>query len=72
MLDKFMTFASELPASQLESVEAALAALMESHSESYAFTPSEMDELDRRCAEPKPEFAGKDEIERIFGKPFTA
>lgn len=71
MLDTFVSFARDLPADRLQSVEAALAALMESYSEQYAFSDRELSELDRRVAEPKPAFADDDEIAALFGKPFS-
>lgn len=71
MLDTFVSFAKGLPADRLQSVEAALAALMESYSEQYAFTDGELSELDRRVAEPKPTFADPAEIATLFGKPFS-
>lgn len=72
MLDKFIAFASALPADQRESVEESLAALMESLSAEFDFTSEELAELDRRVAEPNPEFADPAAIAKIFGKPFRA
>lgn len=71
MLETFVSFAKGLPADRLQSVEAALAALMESYSERYGFTDSEMTELNRRVAEPKPAFADPAEIATLFRKPFS-
>lgn len=71
ILDSFVSFARGLPADRLQSVEAALAVLMESYSEQHAFTESEMTELDRRVAEPKQVFADPAEIAELFGKPFS-
>ncbi|MEE9433361.1 MAG: hypothetical protein V3V15_03890 [Sphingorhabdus sp.] len=51
MLEKFVSFAKHLPADRLESVEASLAALMESYSEKYDLTKAELAEIDRRAAE---------------------
>ena len=72
MLDKFIAFASALPADQRESVEEALAALMESLSAEFDFTPAELTELERRMAEPNPEFSDSDDMAKLFGKPFRA
>jgi hypothetical protein len=72
MLDKFIAFASALPDDQRESVEESLAALMESLSAEFDFTPEELAELDRRVAEPNPKFSDPDDITKIFGKPFRA
>ena len=71
-LEKFMSFAQALPADQLESVEASLAALMESLSEQFDFSPPELDEIDRRVANPAPEFSSEAEIAKLFGQPFSA
>lgn len=72
MLDKFISFAEGLSAERREAVEAALAALMDSYSSDYEFTPNELEEIDRRVAEPKPRFASPNEIEKLFGKSFGA
>lgn len=71
VLETFLSFARGLPADRLQSVEAALAALMDAYSDRYAFTDAEMAELDRRVAEPKPAFADSAEIAALFGKPFS-
>ena len=72
VIEKFIHFANGLPAGQMDSVEAALSELMESFSPKYEFSAAELTELDRRVAEPKPQFAGKGQIEALFGKPFDA
>lgn len=61
-----------LPAEQLGSLEANLAELMESYSDKYALTDEEISEIDRRMANPDPQFASQEEIVAIFGKPFSA
>lgn len=72
VLDKFIAFASALPADQRESVEEALATLMESLSAEFDFTPTELAELERRMAEPDPELSDFADITKLFGKPFRA
>ncbi len=72
VLDKFVAFASALPADQRELVEEALAALMESLSAEYDFTPAELAEIESRMAEPNPELSDPADIAKIFGKPFRA
>lgn len=72
VIDRFLSFARGLSEDRLESVEEALAALMDSYSERYDFAPTELDEIDRRVAEPRPEYASPQEIEALFGKPFSA
>ena len=72
VFDKFIAFANGLPVDQRESVEEALAALMESLSSKFDFIPSELAEIERRMADPNPEFSDPSEITQIFGKPFRA
>ena len=72
VLDSFVSFTNSLSADRRQSVEDALAALMESYSDAYAFTPAELNEIDHRLAEPKPEFANPAIITKLFGKPFSA
>ena len=71
VLDTFLSFAKGLPADRLQSVEAALAELMESYSEQHEFTEAELTELKRRVADPNPVFTDPAEIAAIFGKPFS-
>ncbi len=72
MLDKFLSFARRLPADRLESVEQSLAALMESLSDRFDFTPEELAEIDRRVAHADPQYSNPDDIAEIFGQRFTA
>ncbi len=62
ILEKFLHFAEQLPADRLNSVEAALAEIMESYSDRYAFTPSEQQVIDQRLAETKPAFSSSEDI----------
>jgi hypothetical protein len=71
VLENFIAFASALPADQHESVEEALAALMESLSAEFNFAPAELVKLDHRLAEPKPEYSSPAAISKLFGKPFS-
>ena len=72
ILEKFLSFVKELPSDQLGSLEAGLAELMESYSGDYALSKEEIAEIDRRMADPDPQYASQEEIIAIFGKPFTA
>lgn len=72
VLEKFISFTRELPAERLQSVESALATLMETYSGQHEFSADELAELDRRAAESNPTFSNPDEITKIFGKPFSA
>ncbi len=71
IIDQFITFTNGLPSDRMESVEEALAALMESFSAEYDFTLDELAELDRRAADPNPNFADSARIAELFGKPFA-
>jgi regulator of sirC expression with transglutaminase-like and TPR domain len=72
MLEKFVSFAKALPSDRLESVEESLAALMESLSDEYGFSDSELAEIEKRSALVDPEFSNPTDITKIFGKPFSA
>ena len=72
VLEKFITFAKALPSNERESIDEVLASLMRSHGAEFDFSPPELSELDRRLADPHPEFADPEEITRLFGKPFSA
>lgn len=72
VLEKFVSFVKRLPAEQLGSLEANLADLMASYSEEFALTDEEISEIDKRIADPNPQFASQEEIVAIFGKPFSA
>ena len=72
VLEKFLQFAERLPTDRLTSVEIALAEIMESYSDRFAFTQVEQQIIDQRVAESAPEFASKEGISKIFGKPFSA
>jgi hypothetical protein len=72
VLDSFLAFTRSLSAEQRETVEEALAALMDSLSSKFDFTPAERDEIERRMAEIEPEFAESADIAKLFGKPFRA
>jgi len=66
VLDKFVAFAEGLPADRRREVEEVLAALMDRESDDHGLTPEQLAELDRRMAEPNPEYADPSEVEAIF------
>jgi hypothetical protein len=72
VLEKFLQFAERLPSERLTSVEVALAEIMESYSDRFAFTQSEQQIIDQRAAEAAPEFASSEDVTKLFGKPFSA
>ena len=72
ILEKFRHFAESLPIDRLNSVEFALAEIMESYSEAYDFSANEKEVIDQRLTESNPEFADRADVAKLFGKPFTA
>jgi hypothetical protein len=72
ILEKFMHFAERLPSDRLNSVETALAEIMESYSDHYSFTSTEQQTIDQRLAETNPAFSSSEDIAKLFGKPFSA
>ena len=71
-LEQFMEFAEALPSDSYGDIELTLAAMMDAHSDKYAFTASELAELNRRVADPNHKYARPEAITAIFGKPFIA
>jgi len=72
VLDKFIVFANALPSDKRECIEESLAALMKSLSSEFDFTSDDRAELERRMADPNPEYADPVAVAQIFGKPFRA
>lgn len=67
IIESFVSFAEGLTGQRRKALEAELAALMDSYSERFEFTPEELAELDRRVAEPTPRYAAADDVERELG-----
>jgi hypothetical protein len=72
ILEKFLNFAERLPADRMNSVEVALAEIMESYFDRYGFTSSEQETIDQRVAKAKLRFSSSEDIATLFGKPFSA
>ncbi len=72
VLDSFITFARVLPEGRRQKLDDALAMLMAIHSDDGNFSAAELEKIDRRLAEPRPEFANPAQIAELFGKPFGA
>ena len=70
-IDQFIAFAKALPIDQRAPVEEALDAIMVTYADDSGFSAAELAELDRRLAEPRPEYASPDEIANLLGKPFA-
>ena len=66
ILEKFVAFAQALAAEERQEVESLLASIMNGHAAEFELTPEELTELDRRMADPNPEYADPAEIEAIF------
>jgi hypothetical protein len=71
VIDQFIAFTRTLPADRLAPIEEALGAIMAAWSDEAGLSSSEMAELDRRLAEPKPEYSPPDDIAKLLGKPFA-
>ena len=69
VLDRFFDFTKGLSGDRLDAIEEALAELMASHSDDYALSPDELAEIDRRLAEPRPNYASARDVEKLLGKP---
>ena len=62
VLEKFIAFAEALPADRRREVESILAEIMDSDSPEFGFTPEEIAELDRRCADEPEELIDEDVV----------
>ncbi len=56
VLEKFVAYAEALPEERRREIEEVLADLMGSDPRDFEFTPEELAELDRRCAEKSEEW----------------
>jgi hypothetical protein len=72
VLEKFRQFAESLPTDRLNSVELALAEIMESYSDRFGFSESELWTIDQRVGEPNAQFSNSNDIAELFGNNFTA
>ncbi|WP_374405920.1 hypothetical protein [Pelagerythrobacter sp.] len=72
VLDQFVAFAKDLPADRREPLDEVLGAIMATYSTEHAFSDAEAVELDRRVAEPKPEYSSPATIAELLGKRFKA
>ena len=70
-IDQFVAFAKALPLDRRAPVEDALDAIMATYADGGDFSATELAEIDRRLAEPRPEYASRDEITNLLGKPFA-
>lgn len=70
-IDQFVAFAKALPLDRLENVEDALASIVATYADDVDFSASELAEIDRRLAEPNPQYSSLNEIEGLLRKPFA-
>jgi len=71
-IEKFVEFAQTLSGKDRADVEAVLDSMMLSHSNQSLLTPEQEEENNRRFADPNPQYATREEMTAIFGKPFPA
>ena len=65
VLDKFVTFARELPKERLDMVEQALGTIMQSNDPDFDFDQAELAEIDRRLSA-KPVYASTDSVNKLL------
>ena len=65
ILERFIAFTEGLAPERLRRVEEILEAIMHDDGEA-GFTPEQLAELDRRLAEPDPQYADPEDVEAIF------
>lgn len=70
MLDRFIAFAKDASADLRESIDDAMGAIIATHAVDGEFDEGELDILDRRLAEPRPQYAAQETIADLLGKPF--
>jgi len=70
-LEEFVTFAKRLPKGRRFQLDEILSGIMATMDDKTAFTNAELAELDKRMANPNPEFASDAEIKAVFGKSFS-
>ena len=70
ILEKFMAFAEGLPESRRHEVEEILSGIMAAAD--GELSPEQLVELDRRMADPNPEYATEEEVEAFFARYRTA
>lgn len=72
VLDQFITFAKAFPADRRAPLDEAMGAIMATYCDAHEFSVAEMMELDRRVAEPRPEYSTPETIASLLGKRFGA
>ena len=66
VIEQFVVFAETLSDDRRREIEEILESIMESDSAEFVFTDEELEEIDRRLADPNPQYADPAEIEAIF------
>lgn len=70
-LEDFVAFAKSLPSEQRGDIEKLLEKVQSSYSQDSRLSPEQEAENRRRFADPNPEYADIEEVEKIFGRKFT-
>lgn len=72
IFEKFAEFAERLPKTRRREIEELLADLMAGEDTAAGFSADELAELERRMADPNPQYADPKDIAAIFGTTFGA
>ena len=72
IFEKFAEFAEGLPETRRQEIEELLADLMAGENTAGEFSAEELAELERRMADPNPQYADPKDIAAIFGTTFGA
>ena len=67
-IERFVEFAGKLPTARLHDLEDALAGLMASYDEAYAFSAAECSEIDRRLADRQPGYSSPQTIADLLSR----
>lgn len=72
IFEKFAEFAERLPDDRRAEIEELLAEIMESEGADWSLSPEQLAELERRMADPNPQYATAEEVEAFFARYRTA
>ena len=71
-LEKFVSFAENLPSNDRADIEHVLSTLMENYASECMLSREQIEEVKRRMADPNRKLASRKSIETIFGKSLPA
>ena len=72
IIEKFVAFAEGLPADRRAEIEEILFEIMEAETADCELSPEQLAELERRMADPNPQYASAEEVEAFFARYRTA